>query len=92
MILRFTSTLTGSCQSPPEISSTASASTSPSFTTSVRQLCTIILSYGMSGNITFHCASDTGTCVPRAGMTSTSAPLAASSLQYAHVMKPAFEW
>ena len=44
MMRLLTSTETGSVQSPSEISFTASAGTSPSFTTSVRQPCTIILS------------------------------------------------
>ena len=46
----------------------------------------------MSGNMIFHCASLTGTCVPRAGITSTWMPRAVSSFQYTQVMKPALEW
>ena len=79
MIRRFTSTLTGSVHSPSDISATASAGTSPSFTTSVRQLWTIIFAYGMSPNIVFHWLSETGTCVPSAGMMSTCAPCAVKS-------------
>ena len=70
----FTSTGRDSFHSSPEISSTASAGMSPSFTTSVRQLCTIIFSKGMSPNIAFHCVSLTGTCVPSAGRMSTFTP------------------
>ena len=41
---RFTSTLTGSVHRPSVISARNSPGTSPNFTTSVRQLCTIIFS------------------------------------------------
>ena len=74
----MSSTASGFFQSPSEISETTSAGMSPSFTTSVRHLWTIIRSNGTLPNIAFHCASVTGTCVPSAGMTSTSAPRAAS--------------
>ena len=89
---RFTSTSTGSFHSPPEIFSISAAGTSPSFTTSVRQLCTIMLLYGMSPNIAFHCCSETGTCVPSAGRMSTLAPFAVSNRWKTCVMNPALEW
>ena len=74
----FTSTASGVYQRPPDISSTASRGTSPILTTSVRQWCTIIFPYGMSPNMAPHCSALTGTCVPRAGKTSTLTPRAVS--------------
>ena len=62
----------GSLTRPSEISLTYSPGTVPTFTTSVRQLCTIMRSKGMSPNMAFHSLSVTGTCVPSAGMMSTS--------------------
>ena len=62
----------GLVQMPSVTSVTNSAGTWPTVTTSFRQSCSRIRSFGSPGNMRSNCQSGIGTCVPRAGITSTS--------------------